>query len=137
MGHGHDHGHSHGSAGGRLGLAFALNVSFTVIELVGAWFTNSTAIAADAVHDLGDSLALAFAWGMQGLSGRKPTSSFSYGFKRLSLVGALVNAIVLLVGGAIVLTEAVPRLWDPGQPDAPDFSKERAKLQSLEKKASL
>jgi len=118
MGHGHDHGHSHGSAGGRLGLAFALNVSFTVIELVGAWLTNSTAIAADAVHDLGDSLALAFAWGMQGLSGRKPTSSFSYGFKRLSLVGALVNAIVLLVGGAIVLTEAIPRLWNPGQPDA-------------------
>jgi cobalt-zinc-cadmium efflux system protein len=118
MGHGHDHGHSNGSAGGRLGLAFALNVSFTVIELVGAWLTNSTAIAADAVHDLGDSLALAFAWGMQGLSGRKPTSSFSYGFKRLSLVGALVNAIVLLVGGAIVLTEAIPRLWNPGQPDA-------------------
>lgn len=112
------HDHSHGSAGGRLGLAFALNVTFTLVELVGAWFTNSTAIAADAVHDLGDSLALAFAWGMQGLSGAQPTASFSYGFKRLSLVGALVNAIVLLVGGAVVLTEAIPRLWNPGQPDA-------------------
>ncbi len=122
MGHGHTHGHghdhSHGTAGGRLGLAFALNVAFTLVELVGAWFTNSTAIAADAVHDLGDSMALAFAWGMQGLSGQKPTSSFSYGFKRLSLVGALVNAIVLLVGGAIVLTESIPRLWSPGEPDA-------------------
>jgi len=120
MGHGHDHshGHDHGTAGGRLGLAFGLNVAFTLVELVGAWFTNSTAIAADALHDLGDSLALAFAWGMQGLAGQKPTASFSYGFKRLSLVGALVNAIVLLVGGAIVLTESIPRLWDPGQPNA-------------------
>jgi len=119
MGDAHAHvDHSHGSAGGRLGLAFVLNVTFTLIELVGAWFTNSTAIAADAVHDLGDSLALAFAWGMHGLSGAKPTPSFSYGFKRLSLVGALVNAIVLLVGGAVVLTEAIPSLWNPGQPDA-------------------
>lgn len=113
----HDH-HEHSGAGGRLGLAFGLNVAFTLIELVGAWYTNSTAIAADALHDLGDSLSLAFAWGMQGVSGKAPTASYTYGFKRLSLVGALVNAIVLLVGGAIVLTEAIPRLWDPGQPDA-------------------
>lgn len=114
----HDHHHDHGTAGKRLGLALGLNVAFTIIELVGAWFTNSTAIAADALHDLGDSLSLAFAWGMQGLSGSKPTQTYTYGFKRLSLVGAMVNAIVLLAGGLVVLTEAVPRLWDPGQPDA-------------------
>ena len=112
------HDHAHSDANGRLGLAFGLNVAFTVIELVGAWYTSSTAIAADALHDLGDSLSLAFAWGMQGVSGRGPTPTFTYGFRRLSLVGALVNAIVLLVGGAIVLREAIPRLWDPGQPDA-------------------
>ncbi len=112
------HDHDHGTASGRLGLAFGLNVAFTLIELVGAWYTSSTAIAADALHDLGDSLSLAFAWGMQGVSGRGPTSTYTYGFRRLSLVGALVNAIVLVVGGAIVLREAIPRLWDPGQPDA-------------------
>jgi cobalt-zinc-cadmium efflux system protein len=111
----HDH-HHHDHAGGRLGLAFALNVAFTLIELVGAWFTNSTAIAADAVHDLGDSLALAFAWGMQGASKRRADTSFTYGYRRLSLVGAVVNAVVLLVGGAIVLMESVPRLWDPPSP---------------------
>jgi len=116
--HDHHHGHDHGTAGKRLGLAFGLNVAFTLIELVGAWFTNSTAIAADALHDLGDSLSLALAWGMQSLSGSRPTQTYSYGFKRLSLVGALVNAVVLLAGGLVVLMEAVPRLWDPGQPDA-------------------
>ncbi|MCB9746748.1 MAG: cation transporter [Alphaproteobacteria bacterium] len=119
MSHAHTHGHhEHGDAGRNLGLAFALNVSFTLIELVGAWYTSSTAIAADALHDLGDSLSLAFAWGMQGLSKSRPTQTYSYGFKRLSLVGALVNAVVLLAGGLVVLTESIPRLQDPGQPDA-------------------
>ncbi len=118
-GHGHGHGHGHGdTARGRLALAFALNLAFTVIELVGAWFTNSAAIAADAVHDLGDSLALGFAWGMQGVAGRSRDETYSYGYRRLSLVGALVNGIVLLVGSAVVLYESVPRLWDPPTPDA-------------------
>ena len=114
MGHGHHH---HDTASQRLGLAFGLNVAFTIVEFIGAWATNSTAIAADALHDLGDSLSLAFAWGMQGLSARRPTRTYTYGFRRLSLLGALVNALVLLVGGVIVLTEAIPRLTDPGEPD--------------------
>lgn len=112
------HGHHHDGARERLGLAFALNVAFTVVELVGAWFTNSTAIAADALHDLGDSLSLAFAWGLQGLASRGPDATYSYGYRRLSLVGALVNAAVLLIGGLIVLSETVTRLWDPAAPDA-------------------
>ncbi len=114
----HDHQKDHSSAGGRLSLAFTLNVTFTLIELVGAWATNSTAIAADALHDLGDSLSLGFAWGMERLAGRGPTSTYSYGLKRLSLLGALANAAMLLGGGMVVLTESVPRLLDPGQPDA-------------------
>jgi cobalt-zinc-cadmium efflux system protein len=117
MSHDHHH-HGHDGASGRLGLAFALNVAFTLIELFGAWLTNSTAIAADALHDLGDSLSLAFAWGMEGLSRRAPTSTYTYGFRRLSLVGAWINALVLLVGGGLVLGEAIPRLWSPGQPNA-------------------
>lgn len=93
-------------------------MAFTIVELIGAWYTNSTAIAADAVHDLGDSFALAFAWGMEGLSEKGPTPTFTYGLRRLSLVGALINAVVLVVGSALVLRESVPRLWDPGTPDA-------------------
>jgi cobalt-zinc-cadmium efflux system protein len=118
-GHGHHHHHHHVDATGRLGVAFGLNVSFTLVELVGAWLTGSTAIAADALHDLGDSLSLALAWGLQGWSGKEPTSTFSYGFRRLSLAGAFVNALVLLVGGLVVLRAAVPRLTDPGDPHVP------------------
>lgn len=118
---GHDHHHAHGSEDSTrqsLGLAFLLNVSFTIIELVGAWWTGSAAIAADALHDLGDSIALAFAWAMQGLSERPAPARYSYGLRRLSLVAAFANALVLLVGGAVVLVEAVPRLWAPGEPSA-------------------
>jgi cobalt-zinc-cadmium efflux system protein len=110
----HDHahhpaGHAHG-AGGRIGLAFALNAAFTLIELAGAWFTNSVAVLADALHDLGDSLALGFAWGMERLSGRAPDARFSYGYRRFSLLAALVTGMVLLVGSTAIAFTAVPRL---------------------------
>lgn len=98
-------------------MAFALNFGFTLVELVGAWLTNSTAIAADAVHDLGDSLALGFAWGMQGLSEREATDTYTYGFRRLSLLAATVNALVLMIGSVIVMGEALPRLFDPPNSD--------------------
>ena len=120
MSHSHAHGHAHHhGASGRLGAAFALNVAFTVIELVGAWLTNSTAIAADALHDLGDSLSLGFAWFLERRAGSAPAHPYTYGLRRLSLVGALINALVLLIGGAVILTETLPRLLDPPDPHAP------------------
>jgi len=118
MSQGHHHPHHHEDSSGRLGLVFALNLAFALIELVGAWLTNSTAIAADALHDLGDSLALAFAWAMEGASKRSVNGTFTYGYRRLSLVAAAVNAIVLLAGGLVVLAESVPRLLDPPTPNA-------------------
>ncbi|MCB9674919.1 MAG: cation transporter [Alphaproteobacteria bacterium] len=118
--HGHDHhhglGHHHHGAPGSLGTAFALNLGFTLVELVGAWLTNSTAIAADAVHDLGDSLALAFAWVMERTADAPPTSRYTFGFRRLTAAGALVNAGVIAGGSCLVVLEAVPRLWDPVEP---------------------
>jgi cobalt-zinc-cadmium efflux system protein len=109
---------SHHTASGSIGVAFALNVSFTVVEIIGAWLTNSTAIAADAVHDLGDSFALAFAWWMERASQAEPTKKFTFGFGRLSAAGALVNTGVIVVGSLFILREAVPRLFDPPQADA-------------------
>ena len=59
--HNHSHSHHH-EKNDRIGWAFFLNVIFTIIEFIGGWLTNSTAIMADAVHDLGDSLSIGFAW---------------------------------------------------------------------------
>ena len=117
--HGHAHGHHyHGSAESRIGIAFVLNLAFTVIEFIGGMLTNSTAILADAVHDLGDTLSIALGWLLQRMGGRPASSEFTYGYQRLSLLGALINALILIVGSAWVLSEAVPRLQDPPMPDA-------------------
>jgi len=111
----HQH-HHHAHTTSRIGWAFFLNVSFTVIEFVGGMLTNSTAIMADAVHDLGDSLSIGFAWLLSKLSDKESDADFSYGYRRFSLLGALVNSLVLIVGSIWVLSVAIPKLFEPEMP---------------------
>lgn len=106
------HAHVHDTTA-RLSTAFFLNLGFTLIEVVGGLFTNSLAILSDSLHDLGDSLAIGFSWWMERRAHRPSQGRYSYGFRRLSLVAALVNAVVLIVGSLIVLAQAIPRLFDP------------------------
>lgn len=115
--HDHIHKHHHGN-NDRIGWAFFLNVTFTIIEFIGGWLTNSTAIMADAVHDLGDSLSIGLAWLLSRLSDKEPSLTYSYGYKRLSLLGALFNSIILVVGSIWILFEAIPRLSNPEMPMA-------------------
>lgn len=114
--HAHDHDHHHWNS--NIGLAFFLNLFFTIIEFIGWWFTNSVAIMSDALHDLGDSFSLWLAWYLQRYSQKWRTEVFSYGYKRFSLLGALINALILWVGSVIILIEAVPRLFSPEPADA-------------------
>ncbi|MBH0067446.1 MULTISPECIES: cation diffusion facilitator family transporter [Pseudoalteromonas] len=115
--HNHNHSHQHGQDN-RIGWAFFLNVTFTIIEFIGGWLTNSTAIMADAVHDLGDSLSIGFAWLLSRFSDKEASDKFSYGYRRLTLFGALINGIVLVIGSIWVLFEAIPRLSSPEMPVA-------------------
>lgn len=80
--------------------------------------TNSVAILSDALHDLGDTLSLALAWYFQKISIKGRDNTFSYGYKRFSLLGAIVNSIILVVGSIFILTEAIPRLIHPEPSDA-------------------
>ncbi|MCE7992723.1 MAG: cation transporter [Roseivirga sp.] len=114
--HGHHHHHDHGVK--NLKVAFFLNLGFTIIEIVGGIMTNSLAILSDALHDLGDSLSIGLSWYFQKLSTKKGDEIYSYGYKRFSLLGAIINAVVLLVGSVFILTEAIPALFDPGLTDA-------------------
>lgn len=121
--HGHGHHHSHhpigdNNASSRIGWAFVLNLFFTIIEFIGGWLTNSTAIMADAVHDLGDSFSIGSAWCLNKLSNKPATGRFSYGYKRFSLLGALINGLVLTLGSILILIEAIPRLLAPEMPQA-------------------
>ena len=118
--HGHHHalGHHHHSATGNIKVAFWLNISFALFELVGGFFTSSIAILSDALHDFGDALSLGVAWYLQKLSERGRDARFSYGYKRFSLLGALFISVVLIVGSIFVLTAAAKRLIEPGEPKA-------------------
>lgn len=116
---GHHHGgHQHADEARTIGIAFFLNLAFTVVEIVGGLLTNSVAILADALHDLGDSLALGLGWYLARVARRQPDAAFSYGYQRFSLLGALINALVLVAGSVFILVEAIPRLWAPEMPHA-------------------
>lgn len=114
--HNHSHDHSHGS--GNLLTAFILNFSFCIIELVGGLLTNSVAILSDALHDFGDSLSIGLALYLQKVSKRKPDSKYTYGYKRFTILSALINSVVLLTGSIIIITESIKRMMNPSQPDA-------------------
>ncbi|MDD3625466.1 MAG: cation diffusion facilitator family transporter [Proteiniphilum sp.] len=112
--HTHHHGHRDVK---NIRVAFFLNLSFTLIEFVGGVLTNSMAILSDAVHDLGDSFSLGLSWYFQKLSKKPGNKSYTYGYKRFSLLGAVVNSGILLVGSVVILFNALPRLMHPEQPD--------------------
>lgn len=121
MAHDHHHSQKHDPStdgGKNIALAFFLNLIFCVIELVGGLLTNSVAILSDALHDLGDSVSLGMAWYFQKVSSRKPDEKYTYGYKRFSILSALLNSLILLSGSAIVLYESISRLFAPVQSDA-------------------
>src|SRR5690554_7806426 len=94
------HHHHHGTVSERMGFAVFLNFGVTIIEFIGGYLTNSTAIMADAVQHLGDSLSIGTAWLLSHLSERQANKIYTYGFKRLSLFRALSNGLGLVVVSA-------------------------------------
>ena len=115
MGHNHTHDHSDTN---NLKLAFFLNLAFTIFEFFGGVYVNSIAIISDAVHDLGDSLSLGTSWYLQVKSKQKADKKFSFGYRRFSLFGALINCVILILGGIYVTNEAIERLLEPEHSNA-------------------
>jgi cobalt-zinc-cadmium efflux system protein len=113
----HSHNHLYETTAS-IRTAFFLNLGFTLVEAVGGVLTNSLAIVSDALHDLGDSLSIGFSWLMERQAHRPSQGRYSYGFRRLSLLAALVNAVVLIVGSLFILSRAVPRLVEPQHSNA-------------------
>lgn len=109
--------HHHHHETKNIKTAFFLNLAFTIIEIIGGLFTNSVAILSDALHDLGDSLSLGLSWYFQNISKKGRSKKFSYGYGRFSLLGAIINAVVLFSGSVFIITEAIPRLTNPETPD--------------------
>jgi cobalt-zinc-cadmium efflux system protein len=120
--HGRGHGHAHGPApGAGLGRAFvwgiALNLGFVVVESIYGVLAHSIALVADAAHNFGDVLGLVLAGVATLLAQRAPSARRTYGMRRTTILAALANAIVLLVGVGAVAWEAIGRLRTPAAID--------------------
>ena len=97
----------------RMFLSFLLNLFFTVIELVGGIITNSVALISDSIHDLGDSISIGIAIFLERKSKQKPDKLYTYGYRRFSLLGALISSLILIVGSTFVIIESIERLLNP------------------------
>lgn len=112
------HTHNNDDDSSAIRFAFFLNLGFSLVEVVGGVYTNSLAILSDALHDIGDSLSIGFSWIMESRAHRPRQGQYSYGYRRLSLLAALVNAIVLMIGSIFILSQAIPRLFNPQHSNA-------------------
>lgn len=115
--HGHGHGHNHTPANYDRAflIGMILNGGFVLAEFVFGFMANSVALVADAGHNLSDVLGLLLAWGASLLTRRKPSTRYTYGWRKSSVLAAFLNSVfLLLVTGAIVL-ESVQRLMHPDE----------------------
>tara|TARA_R110002072_G_scaffold3830_6_gene27386 strand:+ start:64454 stop:65431 length:978 start_codon:yes stop_codon:yes gene_type:complete len=126
---GHSHGgHSHGghSHGGHshvpaefnnVNLSFVIavgaNLAFTIVEAVYGYLTSSMSLLADAGHNLSDVLGLLLAWGAAFLATRKSSDAYSYGYKKTTILAALVNALVLVLAAGFIAYESLEKLFLP------------------------
>ncbi len=110
---GHNHHHHTPKSTQKLKVAFFLNLGFTIVEFIGGIYVNSIAIISDAVHDLGDSLSIGTSWFLEHKSNKGADHNYSFGYSRFSLLGALINSVVLILGSTYVVYEAVQRLFAP------------------------
>jgi cobalt-zinc-cadmium efflux system protein len=98
---------------GRVRFAAFVNLSFTIVEIVGGLYTNSLAILSDALHDFGDSIALLVSWLFERGAKRAPDARYTFGYQRLSLFSALFSAAVLVGGSIVIIFQAVLRFFSP------------------------
>ena len=110
--HSHGHHHSYGSDK-KILTAFFLNLFFVFVEIFGGFFTNSFAILSDAIHDLGDCVAIGFAYVMEKLSKKAPDEKYTYGYRRYSLLSAIATSLLLVVSSVFVVCGAIIRLGEP------------------------
>lgn len=116
MAHTHHH-HHHTAFAVTLNLSFALavllNSGFVVAEVIYAFVAHSMSLLSDAVHNFGDVLGLLMSWGASHLAKRRSTQRYSYGYKKLTILAALANALLLVFTSALIVYESINKLKNP------------------------
>ncbi|MBP3390537.1 MAG: cation transporter [Clostridia bacterium] len=94
-------------------IAFLLNLSFSVFEFFGGIITGSVAIISDAVHDVGDAASIGASYFLERKSKKQPDEIYTYGYTRYSVIGSVITTLILLVGSAAVIYNAIIRIINP------------------------
>jgi cobalt-zinc-cadmium efflux system protein len=107
----HHHHHHVKSLNWAFAIAIILLVSYTSLEVIYAFISNSMSLLADAAHNFGDILGLLIAWMANWLLSFPPRKRYSYGFKRTTIIAALINAFILVATSALIAYESIYKLF--------------------------
>ena len=110
--------HHHKEASENLAFVFFLNLTFNIIVIIGGLATNSMAILADCIHDMSDTISMAIAWILEHISQKDSTDTFSYGYQRFSILGAVITSTFVIIMAFFILSESISRLFSPEGVDA-------------------
>ncbi|MGZ5219986.1 MAG: cation diffusion facilitator family transporter [Chitinophagaceae bacterium] len=112
-----EHNHSHTPAINNLNRAFIigiiLNTLFVIVEAASGFYYNSMALLSDAGHNLSDVASLLLAMLAYRLAKIKPTSTFTYGYRKSTVLVSLINAVVLLIAVGSIIWESISRFQIP------------------------
>jgi cobalt-zinc-cadmium efflux system protein len=111
--HHHQHNHQLNNHSRAFIVGIVLNISFVVIEFVYGYLANSSALVADAGHNLSDVLSLIFAWFAIWLSSKKPAGKFTYGYKKTTILASVLNAFLLFIAVGFIGWDAIGKFANP------------------------
>ena len=94
-------------------LAFFLNLTYAIVEFIAGGVFGSSAVLADSVHDLGDAIAIGISAFLESISNREEDSHYTLGYKRFSLLGAMITAVILMTGSVLVILENIAKIFHP------------------------
>jgi cobalt-zinc-cadmium efflux system protein len=114
--HGHAHGHAHDApqvSAATLGGAVALTLAFVLAEAIGGWWGNSLALLSDAGHNLADAATLGLSWYALWMAGKPSHERMTFGYHRVGVFAALINAVSLVLIALFIGWEGIERLRHP------------------------
>ena len=94
-------------------VAFFLNLSYAIVEFIAGGIFGSSAVLADSVHDLGDAIAIGMSALLETISNREEDGKYTLGYKRFSLLGAILTAVILMIGSVLVILENITKIVHP------------------------
>ena len=114
----HHHNHPSPASNKSFLIGACINILYVLIETYFGFVANSLSLLADAGHNLSDVLILLLAWGANLLASVKPTSSHTYGYRRATILAALVSGVTLMITMVFIAIEAFERLNALVEPDS-------------------